>query len=411
MATLLQRLRAILPRADAIKPIRNTLELAALFRSMMGTDSGAIVNEQTAMRTGVVYACVRILSESVALLPLRLHEQDGETTKIATGHPVDRLLRLQPNRWQSAFEYKRLVMFHMLLAGNHYSLIRRSAGAVRELLPLSPRAMYAEQDPETLAIKYVYTTPAGKQVQLAQDEVLHLRALNSDGVCGLSVIAAAAQAIGLSLTAEKHGARVFRNGAHAGGVLRHPGNLSKEASTRLRESFDEINAGTENAGRTLLLEEGLTFEKVTMTSEEAQFIESRKFQRSDIGMFFGVPPHMYGDTDRTTSWGSGIEQQGVGFVTYTLLPWLTNIEQGMALALLNPDERQRLAPNFDTEPLTRADILARSQAHKIWYDAGVLSPDEWRRREGMGPRPDGQGGVFSAGAQPVGDSRQKPRPH
>jgi HK97 family phage portal protein len=148
----------------------------------------------------------------------------------------------------------------------------------------------------------------------------------------------------------------------------------------------------------MLLEEGLSFEKVTMTSEEAQFIESRKFQRSDIGMFFGVPPHMFGDIERGTSWGSGIEQQGVGFVTYTLLPWLTNIEQGMGLALLNPEERNRLAPNFDTEPLTRADILARSQAHKIWFEAGVLSPDEWRRREGMGPRPDGRGGVFSTGS-------------
>ena len=367
-------------------------EIADLMVRLLGGTGAVPVTEQTAMRNGVVYACTRILSDSVGLLPLLPYRRDGDVAAPDLKHPLFLLLTRKPNRWQTAFTYKRLQMGHILLAGNHYSFIRRGLNdVVKELIPFAnPRSMKVEQDPVTLEIRYKYSLPGGAGERgFKQSEILHLRGLSTDGVLGLSVIEAAAQAIGLAIQQERHGSNVLKQGASPGGVLKHPALLSPEAATRLRESFDAIYSGQDNAGKTILLEEGLSWEKVAMTSEEAQFIDGRKLSRTEIGMFFGVPPHMYGDTERGTSWGSGIEQQGVGFVTYTLLPHLTNITQAVDAALLSEKEQDTHHTSFDTEPLTRADFKTRQEGRKIQKDAGVISPNEWRRFEGLPPREGG----------------------
>jgi HK97 family phage portal protein len=368
-------------------------------------DNPANVNQDTALRVGTVYACTRILAESVAILPLRLHRITGagtteEKTELAFNHSLDRLVRLKPSRMHTAFEWKRLAMTHLVLAGNFYCLVRRLGTEIKELLPFAnPRAMEVTQDEATLEIKYRYQKPDGTFSDFRQGEIFHLRSLNTDGLVGLSVITAAAQAIGVALQAEKHGSKILRNGANVGGVLEHPQQLSGDAAKRLRESFDSLYAGAENAGKTILLEEGMKFSKVGMTADEAQFIESRKFQRSDIGMFFGVPPHMYGDVERGTSWGSGIEVQGVNFVTYTLLSWLTNITLGADCSLLTPTEQDNYQFRFDTEPLTRAEFYVRQQGNEIMARNKVLLPNEWRRREGMAPVAGGNEFPASAPAQ------------
>lgn len=389
----------------------NSQQLAEMVVNMFGSRGGAVVNPETAMRVGTVYACVRILAESVALLPLRIMKTEGEETKPDRTHPLDKLFRLRPSPAFSSFEYKRLAMVQMLLAGNHYSKIRR--GAKDKIIGLepfdNPRGMEPKRN-DDLSVRYEYALPNGGTRTFRQDEIFHLRGLSTDGLKGISVIEAAASAVGLAINAEKHGAKILTNGANVGGVLEHPGLLTPEAVTRLRETFDSIYSGAENAGKTVLLEEGLKFSKVGMTADEAQFIESRKFQRSDIGMFFGVPPHMYGDIERGTSWGSGIEQQGVGFVTYTLLPWLTNIALNVDCSLLTDEEQDRFQARFDTDPLTRADFYTRQQGRDIQLRAGVLSPDEWRRAEGMGPRPDGKGKEFSTSAPPAARPPQPKRP-
>jgi HK97 family phage portal protein len=359
------------------------------------------------MRNGTFWACVNILSNSVGLLPARLYRRVGETSEPAEGHPVDRLIRSRPNSRLTAFEYKRLIMVHLLCAGNHYSFIRRVAGEVKELIPFTyPRSMSVSEDADR-NVTYEYMRPDGRTVRFEASEILHLRALSTDGLLGLSVISAAAQSIGLALQTERYGARLFKQGASPGVILEHPATLSKEAYERLKQSFDEKYSGAENAHKTILLEEGVKASKIGMTSEESQFLETRKYQASDIARFFGIPPHMIGEIDRGTSWGSGIEQQGIGFVTYTLLPWLTNLAQGFDLALLSPEEQERYFTLFDPEPLTRADFKTRQEGWQIMRSNGVLSANEWRRREGLPPRTDPGGDEYSKpGASSVSDSNK-----
>jgi HK97 family phage portal protein len=250
------------------------------------------------------------------------------------------------------------------------------------------------RDDATGRIRYTYREANGAETNLPAEQVMHLRGLSTDGIMGMSVIQAAAEAIGLSLRTEEHGARLFSNGAQPGVILKHPLQLSAEGAKKLKASFDEKHSGAGNAHATILLEEGMSVEKIGMTSEESQFLEGRKFQRSEIAMFFGVPPHMIGDVERGTSWGSGIEQQSLGFVTYTLLPWLTNLEEAFARDLIPEADQGRFSYKFSTDALTRADFRTRQEGRKIQFEAGVISPNEWRRSEGLNPR-DG-GDVFRA---------------
>ena len=382
--------------------ISTSEELAAALRSAFGagTSSGASVTPDTAMRVAAVYACVRVLADSIAMLPLRLYREDGATSTVQQGHALDRLVNRRPNAVHTPFDFKRLVVGTLALRGNFYALKHMIGSPTQALIPLHPDRMTVDVDEGTSALSYSYRAKDGAEKRFTSRDIVHLRGLSSDGIVGMSVIKAAAEAIGLSLTAEKHGGKMLSNGASPGGVLKHPQQLSGEAAKRLRESFDERFAGADNRGRTLLLEEGMTWEKVGMTSEESQFIENRKFQRSEIAMFFGVPPHMIGDVERGTSWGSGIEQQGIGFVTYTLLPWLTNIAQGFERDLIAEPQQDALAFRFETDELVRADFEARQRGLEIQRRNGVISPNEWRRRERMNPRADAGGDSYevSAGA-------------
>lgn len=379
-------------------------QIAEMIRAGNRSATGAAVTADSAMRVAAVFACVRVLADSVAMLPLRLYEGDGDTAVLAKSHRVDRLIR-RPNAIHTAFEFRRFAMACLLLRGNAY-FYRYLRGSPREeLLPFDPARMTPKLDGEFGTLSYEYQLSNGTKRIYKPGEVLHLRALSVDGVVGLSVLSAAREAVGLAMTAERHGGNMFSNGASPGGVLKHPAQLSKEAATRLRDSFDEKFSGTENAHRTLLLEEGMTWEKVAMTAEEAQFIDARKFQRSEICMFFGVPPHMVGDVERGTSWGSGIEQQGLGFVLYTLLPWLTSIEQACERDLMTPEEGDSYNFMFDTDVLTRADFLTRQEGREIQLRNGVISPNEWRRGERMNPRTDEGGDAYAdhnaAAAEPA----------
>lgn len=402
----------LLPRAATTTEVaRNTQELARLLLSVLGrsTASGVSVTSDSAMRVGAVYACVRVLSDSVAMLPLQLHETgpDGRT-KLAREHAVHKLLCVRPNRWQTAFEFWRLAMGHVALRGNFFARIVRRGPTIDALLPLNPDRMRVVQT--AAGVEYHYTVDSRETVY-KQADVLHLRGLSTDGLMGLSPIEAAAEAVGLAIRTEQHGAKLFTNGAQPAGVLTHPANLSEEAAKNLTKSFEAAYSGVENAHKTMVLEEGLTWQKLGLTAEESQFIDSRKFQRNEIAMFFGVPPHMIGDIERGTSWGSGIEQQGLGFVTYTLLPYLTNIAQAVARDLLTEAERDRFHAKFDTEALTRADFLTRQQGLQIMRSAGVINANEWRQREGMNPRTDDAGDDYiissAQPAQPVQDAQKQ----
>jgi HK97 family phage portal protein len=356
------------------------------------------------MRVSAVYACVRVLADSVAMLPLRLYEDGGLTSRIAVGHPLDRLMNKRPNFLQTPFEFKRFLVGTLALRGNAYVQKFMVGSRNQQLIPLHPDRVTPKFDETTMQVVYEYRNKDGVVTPLRQSDIMHFRALSTDRFIGLSPVAAAAEAIGLAMQTEKHGAKLFTNAAQAAGVLKHPQLLSGDAAKRLKETFDAAYSGADNAHKTMLLEEGMTWEKVGMTSEEAQFLETRKFQRNEIAMFFGIPPHMIGDIDRGTSWGSGIEQQGIGFVTYTLLPWLTNISQACDRDLLSEQAQDQYSYKFETDELTRADFLTRQQGREIQARNGVISPNEWRRMERMNPRDDGEGDSFraaSSGSAPV----------
>lgn len=387
-------------------------QLAEAIAGLNRTASGAYVSPETAMRVGAVYGCVRILADSVAMLPLRLYRSSSEDdARIDPGHPVDRLLVNRPNRWQTPFAFKRLMMTHLLLRGNFYAYVSPNPkGQPGELLPLNPDKMEVDQQ-DDLSIRYSYSLKTGVKKVYREDTILHVRAMSTDGVMGLSPLDAAREAIGLSMQAEKHGAKLYTNGARPGGVLKHPNTLSNEAQDRLRDQVATLYEGSENAFRTMLLEEGMDWQQIGMTPEQTQFIESRKFQRSEIAMFFGVPPHMIGDVDKATSWGSGIEQQGVGFVVYSLQPWLVNITEAADTRLLSEPEQRRYFTKFDTTLLTLPDFKSRQEGRRIMLESGVISPNEWRREEGLNPRDGGdeyRNGSTQQDRQNDGQANQDP---
>lgn len=367
--------------------ITTAQQLEEALRTGSLTASGAAVTPNSAMRVATVYACVRIISGAVATLPLHIKRRvDERTRQDASDTPIWTVLRRNPNRWQTPSQFRRMLQAHLLLRGNAYAMIVRSRGLVQELLPLHPDRVEVKQT-DDLALDYNYTRPDGRRIRLKQDEIFHLVGLTLDGVHGVSAISYARETIGLSLAMEDHGAATFRNGARVSGVLKHPNKLGPEAVAHLKAGLEEFRAGCEQEGKNLILEEGMDYARIAMTAEDAQWIESRKFSRTDIAMFFGVPPHMIGDTEKSTSWGTGIEQQSIGFVAYTLEDHLTMWEEAINRDLIGADEK--LYARFNRAALVKGDIKARWEAYVKGLQWGVYSPNEIRALEDQNPRDGG----------------------
>ncbi|ASY56479.1 phage portal protein [Sinorhizobium sp. CCBAU 05631] len=367
--------------------ISTTQQLEEAIRGGSVTASGVSVTPDRAMRVAAVYACVRLRSGVVANMPLHIKRRINERTREdASDDPLWKIFRRRPNRWQTPAQFKRMMQAHLLLRGNAYAMIVASRGNVLELIPMHPDRVKCTQN-DDLSLIYVYTRKDGRPVPLRQSEVFHLVGLTLDGVHGVSVIAYARETIGLSVSMENHGASVFKNGARASVVLRHPGKLGKEGLEFLRASLDDYRAGGESEGKALILEEGMETEALSMTAEDAQWIESRKFSRTDIAMFFGVPPHMIGDTEKSSSWGTGIEVQTQGFVTFSAEDDLTIWEETINRDLI-PEESDLYA-KFNRAALVRGDIKARWDAHVKALQWGVASPNEIRALEDMNPREGG----------------------
>lgn len=380
-------LRASFQDAGGGLVITSAEQLEEALRSGSRTASGAGVTPDSAMRVATVYACVRIISGAVATLPLHVKRRvDERTREDASDTPIWTVLRKRPNRWQTPSQFRRMLQAHLLLRGNAYAMIVRSRGMVQELIPLHPDRVEVSQA-DDLALDYIYTRPDGRRIRLSQAEVFHLVGLTLDGVHGVSAISYARETIGLSLAMEDHGATTFRNGARVSGVLKHPNKLGPEAVAHLKAGLEEFRAGGEQEGKNLILEEGMDYARIAMTAEDAQWIESRKFSRTDIAMFFGVPPHMIGDTEKSTSWGTGIEQQSIGFVAWTLEDHLTMWEEAINRDLIGAEDD--LYARFNRAALVKGDIKARWEAYVKGLQWGVYSPNEIRALEDQNPRDGG----------------------
>jgi HK97 family phage portal protein len=359
----------------------------------METAAGAHISESSAMRVAAAWRCVNIISGVMGSLPVDLIRRESEAVRRpAMSHPLRRVLTVKPNQWQTPNEFRRMMQAHLLLRGNAYALKVGAGDRILGLIPLHPDRVLVEQL-DDYTIEYRVSLKDGQYRILKQGDLFHLRGMSLDGVKGLSVLSHMRESLGIALQSELASARLMKNGQFASGNYEHPSSLTPEAYARLKASID-ASGGSDSAGKAKILEEGMTFKPVSMNAKDMQFLEQRDFQRYDIAMFFGVPPHMIGATDKTTSWGSGIEQQGIGFVTYTLNDWIKIWEEACKRDLLAEREWDTHDVRFFTQGLMRGDAKARWEAHVKGLQWGVISPDEVRALEDMNPRPDGLGGQY-----------------
>ena len=345
-----------------------------------GTTAGKPVNEHTAMQMTAVYSCVRILAEAVAGLPLHLYKYTASGSKEkALSHPLYFLLHDEPNPEMTSFVFRETLMTHLLLWGNAYAqIIRDGRGFPFALYPLLPDRMTVDRN-ENGELVYTYQSDKG-QVKLRRENVLHIPGLGFDGLIGYSPIAMAKNAVGLALATEDYGAAFFANGANPGGVLEHPGVIKPEQADRLRESWQSQFGGA-NAHKVAVLEEGLKFHQMSIPPEQAQFLETRKFQINEIARIFRVPPHMVGDLEKSSF--SNIEQQSLEFVKYTLDPWVVRWEQSLQQALILPSEKATIFIKFNLDGLLRGDYQSRMQGYSTGIQNGFMSVNDVRGLEDM----------------------------
>ncbi len=377
------------------KPQNRTSGSAYTFY-MGGTTSGKNVTERSAMQMTAVYSCVRILAEAVAGLPLHLYRytENGGKEK-AVDHPLYHLLHDEPNPEMSSFVFRETLMTHLLLWGNAYSqIIRNGKGEVIALYPLMPNRMTVDRDARG-KLYYKYTassddapTMDGTTVYLSPSEVLHVPGLGFDGLVGYSPIAMAKNAIGMAIACEEYGAKFFANGAQPGGVLEHPGTIKDPQ--RVRESWQSTFGGSGNANKIAVLEEGMKYTPISISPEQAQFLETRKFQINEIARIFRVPPHMVGDLEKSSF--SNIEQQSLEFVKYTLDPWLTRWEQSIYRSLFTDSEKKKYFVKFNVEGLLRGDYTTRMAGYATARQNGWMSANDIRELENLDRIPEEDGG-------------------
>ena len=351
------------------------------------TSSGKVVNERTAIQTTAVYACVRVLSEAIAALPLQTYRYTSNGKEKAVDHNLYHLLHNEPNPEMTSFVFRETLMGHLLLWGNAYAqIIRDGRGKVIALYPLMPDKMTVDRN-EKGDLIYIYLKD-GMNYVLKSEEVLHIPGLGFDGLVGYSPIAMAKNAIGMAIATEEYGAKFFSNGANPGGVLEHPGVVKDPA--RIRESWNSVYQGTGNAHKVAVLEEGMKFQSIGIPPEQAQFLETRKFQINEIARIYRVPPHMIGDLEKSSF--SNIEQQSLEFVMYTLDPWVVRWEQAIIRSLISPTEKKEYFVKFNVNGLLRGDYQSRMSGYAVGRQNGWLSADDIRELEDMNKLPIGSGG-------------------
>ncbi|MCM1223457.1 MAG: phage portal protein [Lachnospiraceae bacterium] len=363
---------------------------------MGGSVSGKVVTERSAMQMTAVYACVRILSEAVAGLPLHFYryKDDGSKEK-AIDSNLYHLLHDEPNPEMSSFVFRETLMTHLLLWGNAYAqIIRNGKGEVVALYPLMPNKMQVDRD-DSGKLYYSYTRTDGEAgteksgtVILSPRDVLHIPGLGFDGLVGYSPIAMAKNAIGLAIATEEFGSKFFANGAAPSGVLEHPGTIKDP--TRVREAWQSQFGGSGNSGKVAVLEEGMKYTPISISPEQAQFLETRKFQINEIARIFRVPPHMVGDLEKSSF--SNIEQQSLEFVKYTLDPWVIRWEQSLSRSLLSDDEKKQYFFKFNLEGLLRGDYQSRMNGYAIARQNGWMSANDIRELEDLDKLTPEQGG-------------------
>ena len=350
------------------------------------SNAGKRVTDRTALQHTVVYACVRVLSEAVAQLPLHLYKYTNSGKERVPQHPLYFLLHDQPNPEMTSFRFRETLMSHILIYGNAYSqIIRNGRGEIIGLYPLTPDRIKVDRDEHNKLI-YIYSrydeaNPNIKtqgEIVLKQKDVLHIPGLGFDGLVGYSPIAMAKNALGISLACEEYGASFFANGASPSGILEHPGVIKNPA--KIREAWHNAY-GSGNSHKVAVLEEGMKYQPIAIPNNEAQFLETRKFQIEEIARLYRVPLHMIGDLDHATF--SNVEHLSLDFVKYSLDPWLVRWEQELMRALLSESEKGKYFIKFNVEGLLRGDYASRMQGYATARQNGWMSANDIRELEDM----------------------------
>lgn len=367
--------------------VTESSELAKLLSNSTMTEAGVAINSETSMRVTAVYACVMVIAETLGQLPLILYMRNGDKKQRATAHRLYSLLHDAPNDFQTAFDYKVTKTAHVILKGAAYSFINRSVtGEVLELLPMQPDKVDIKQRKD-YSLNITFTDLDGNKIPLRQDQVFRITGFSMNGVNGISPIEYQKRTIGIAVAADNHAASTFKNGAKMSGILMNAGHFSSgEVANRVRESWDESTSGT-NINKTAVLEDGLEWKSVSMNNRDAQYIEARQFQVEDIARIFRVPPHKIGHLLRSTN--NNIEQQGLEFVTDTMLPWIRRWEQSITRDLIGRDNAQRYYAEVLVDALLRGDLKARADFYMKSVGGPWMTINEARRHENRDPIPGG----------------------
>lgn len=356
------------------------------YLSAYASHTGMTVTKDTAMRASTVFGCIRVLSESVGMLPCKLYEQVGDLKNPAIDHHLYRVISVAPNSYMTPQEFKELIVHDLCGDGNFYAYKNIVRGEVRELLPFRPSAVVAKLN-KNWQPEYDVSFQDGTKKTLSQKEIWHVRLFTKNGLKGLSPIAYARDAIGLSLGAQEQGARWFKDGVAPSGILSTTETLTDASFARMQKEFKEKNGGLSNIHNPLILEGGLKWLSTSLTAEDMQFLETRKFQRDEICAIFRVPPHMVANLEKATF--SNIEHQSLSFVTNSLVPYLTRIEERIQIGLLPPSDQTRFFAKFNANALLRGDIKSRFEAYMKGIQNGIMSPNEARAFEDWNPREGG----------------------
>jgi HK97 family phage portal protein len=364
------------------------------------TVAGVTVTEENALSFSAVYGCVKRLAESIGALPLPVYRRVGRGKARDFANPLYRLLHDQPNPEMTAKQYRQAVVTSMALWGNSYSFIERNLlGEPRALWPLNPAMVEVDRNGNGELI-YGWRPSSGQKREFRAADILHPRLFSLDGLVGLSPISQAREAIALGLAEQEYAARLFSNDARPGGVLEHPGRLDDEIHDRIKRSWEAAHRGISNAHKVAVLEEGMKWTPVAMPAKDAEFLASRKLSVTEICRFYAMPPHMIQDLDRSTN--NNIEQQGIEFVTYTLMPWTVEIEQEFTMKLFG---NSGLFAEFLLQGLLRGDLKSRYDAYAVGRQWGWLSVNDIRELENMNPVEGGDEYLVPLNMAPAGQNR------
>ena len=357
------------------------------------TKSGQNITPETALYTSAVFACIRVISETVASLPLMIYrKKDGGGKEVFDTHPLYPIIHDSPNPWQTKFEFFEMETGHVALRGNGYNfIVRDQAGRIKGFVPLNPSRMTIEVDGDfdVPNIKYRYVAEGIENEQLFNfDEIWHLKGISSDGITGISPLTMARESIGLAQAAEGHGATFFKNGAQPSIVAKVPGKLHEDTRKSLRDSIQNA-VGGDNKFRVLLLEQGLDAQSIGMTNADSQYLETRQFQVEEIARIFRVPSILIGHSNNNSTYASA-EQFMLSFVTHTIRPWVSRIEQSINKYLLSDQDRKAgVFAEFKLDGLLRGDTQSRYTAYASALQNMWMTRNEVRGLENLNPAPDG----------------------